>query len=106
MDAPGGANALIKGDFVCRPSWWIDVKFFVLNIGLHALTVKHGPGAGILHKTVNITNSILLPYSGIGSALATVGWRLVRYVEKHPLDVAKRAGALCMVQPGPYAPAQ
>lgn len=104
MDSPGGGNAVIKGDFVCRPAWWLDVvNFLVLNLGLHALTVKHAPGAGIFHKTVNIINSILLPYSGIGSALATISWCIVGY-EKHPLDVAKRAGALCIVQPGPYAP--
>lgn len=51
MDSPVGANAVIKGDFVCRPAWWLDVvKFLVLNLGLHALTVEHAPRAGIFHK--------------------------------------------------------
>ncbi|KAF8244434.1 hypothetical protein K440DRAFT_636103 [Wilcoxina mikolae CBS 423.85] len=51
-----------QGDVYCRPANWIDVvKFFLLNYGLHAVTVLTDPGSGALVTSIAITQVVLTP---------------------------------------------
>ncbi|KAI5848429.1 hypothetical protein DFP73DRAFT_474084, partial [Morchella snyderi] len=87
-----------KGDVVCRPSDWKAVlKFFLVNYGLHALTVVTEPGSGVVNTVSACVMSILLPYWRLMTAL----WYLVDFpiTGKSSLEQAKLAGALVMVVP-------
>lgn len=83
---------------ICRPTDWTDVaKFFLLNYGLHALTVLSSPGSGTVLMITNAVAAILLPFSGILTAIRAV-YRFA-WSESDQLQTAHKAGALCMVLP-------
>jgi hypothetical protein len=87
-----------KGDIFCRPANEIDVaKFFLLNYGLHALTVITEPGSGALLTTVAIMQALLSPYLGMVKALQIIA-RFARF-RGPPLQQAHYAKALCMAVP-------
>lgn len=87
-----------KGDLYCRPSNWVDVaKFFLLNYGLHALTVVLKPGSGALETTFTIVQAVHTPYTGMTRTLLPIQ-RLARF-RGTPLQQAIWAGALCVEVP-------
>lgn len=87
-----------SGDFVCRSPKWTDVvKFFLLNYGLHAVTVINIPGAGTEGMAFNILAALICPMIGITSAAGAILSRSMLAKEK--LVRAQRARALCMLVP-------
>jgi len=87
-----------KGDIFCRPANEIDVaKFFLLNYGLHALTVITEPGSGALLTAIAIMQAMLSPYLGMVKALQIIA-RFARF-RGPPLQQAHYAKALCMKVP-------
>lgn len=92
-----------KGQLVCRPTGWLDVlKFFLLNYGLHAITIVSTPGGGRIVMVTHTVAAILLPFSGTLKAIGVI-YRFAR-LEKHPLLIAHKAGALCAVVPAGIKP--
>jgi hypothetical protein len=87
-----------RGDTVCRPSGWRDVaQFFLLNYGLHAVTVLTEPGSKPLASILTSFTAILMPSAGILRAFDEIC--LFAIWGATDLDVALRAGALCMLVP-------
>lgn len=90
-----------KGDTICRSTDWTDIaKFFLLNYGLHALTVVSAPGATRLTATIAAVVSICMPSYGVAAALAVLTSLTIR--KETELETALRARALCMVIPSEY----
>lgn len=88
-----------RGDLVCRPVHWTDiVKFLLFNFVLHAVTVIPRPGDGIVASTMNRLFSFFLPLFGSTQALEAI--HNFARGQKHPLQIAHRAGALCMLLRG------
>lgn len=89
-------KAIVKGDYLCRPTEWVDVaKFFLLNYGLHALTVLPNPGSNTLQTVILSVATMLLPFIGTVRGINAV-YRLARS-EPNSLRTALYSGALCMV---------
>ncbi|KAF8243939.1 hypothetical protein K440DRAFT_636656 [Wilcoxina mikolae CBS 423.85] len=101
--APPPAHTFLasKGDLVCRPANNLDVaKFFLLNYGLHALTVITDPGSGALTTTMTVIQAVLSPYAGMARAL----WAITccaRFLGS-PQQQTHYAQALCMAAPKGY----
>lgn len=91
----------VKGQTICRPTDWVDIaKFFLLNYGLHALTVNTDPGDSAFVIFSRTLLAVFLPMTGALRALDAI-FQYARG-EKDPLTVALGSGALCMVRPGVY----
>ncbi|KAF8426956.1 hypothetical protein EV426DRAFT_590952 [Tirmania nivea] len=89
------ANA---GQLVCRPSAWTDIaKFFLLNYGLHAVTVITPPGTRPIGTIFTILTAVFIPCWGILTALDKFERGAGRKRGASELDIAHSAGALCMV---------
>ncbi|RPB21311.1 hypothetical protein L211DRAFT_450118 [Terfezia boudieri ATCC MYA-4762] len=83
---------------VCRPSTWTDIaKFFLLNYGLHAVTVITPPGTRPIGSLFTIIAAVFIPSWGILTALDKFERGAGRTRGASELDIAHRAGALCMV---------
>ncbi|KAI5839939.1 hypothetical protein DFP73DRAFT_457642, partial [Morchella snyderi] len=83
---------------VCRRTDWVDIaKFFLLNYGLHAVTVLMEPGSTPLACFLASFTAVMLPSGGVARALGAV----IRFAiwGTTDLDVALRSGALCMLVP-------
>lgn len=84
------------GQVVCRPAQWTDVvKFFLLNYGLHAITVITRPGDTTWPSMTATILTIFVPFSGIHRALTQI-YKFPRS-EGDALQTARKAGALCAV---------
>lgn len=85
-----------KGDLVCRHVHWLDiVSFLAFNYGLHAVTVLSTPGEGLGSWVINRLFGLFLPLVGTFKAVKVI-YRFAR-LQREPLKIALRAGALCMV---------
>lgn len=94
------STEFVKGQIVCRPTSWTDViTFVVFNYGLHALTIVSTPGSRTFTTAVYSAIALLLPFSGVCSALAIV--QRFEWSKADEQQTAHNAGALCMVVPTP-----
>lgn len=85
-----------RGQLVCRYVHWVDlVRFLAFNYGLHAVTVLSTPGEGLGSWVINRLLALFLPLVGTFKAVEVI-YRCAS-MQKTPLQVALRAGALCMV---------
>ncbi|RPB06696.1 hypothetical protein P167DRAFT_475460, partial [Morchella conica CCBAS932] len=73
------------------------VQFFLLNYGLHAITVLTEPGSTPLACALASFTAILMPSVGIARAVDEIS-RFAIWGGTD-LQVALRAGALCMLVP-------
>ena len=81
---------------LCTPSKWTDAATFLLaNYVAHAATVKSLPGESTLSTLRNIMSSLLFPISGVKRGVNAIYQRAI--FAQTPLEVAAKAGALCMV---------
>lgn len=71
------------------------VHFAVFNYGLHAVTVHSTPGEGNSTWVFNMLWGLFLPLVGAFKAIPVI-YRCAS-LEREPLKIALRAGALCMV---------
>lgn len=86
----------VKGQLVCRPTGWVDViKFFLLNYGLHALTVHPQPEGTLLTAVLATVSAMIAPFTGMMGAIKAI-YRLARS-EPDALKVAQYSGSLCLV---------
>lgn len=100
LNLPGMNNTgeYERGQTICRPSGWRDVvQFFLLNYGLHAITVLTEPGSTPLACALASFTAILMPSVGIARAVDEIS-RFAIWGGTD-LQVALRAGALCMLVP-------
>lgn len=85
-----------QGELVCRNVHWVDiVRFLAFNYCLHAVTVLSTPGEGLGSWVINRLLALFLPLVGTFKAVEVI-YRCA-CMQKTPLKVALRAGALCMV---------
>lgn len=83
---------------VCRPPEWTDIaKFFLLNYGLHAVTVITPPGTRPIGSAFAILTAVFIPFWGVRTALDKFQRGAARKRGASELDIAHMAGALCMV---------
>lgn len=88
-----------RGQLVCRRVHWVDiVRFLAFNYGLHAVTVLSTPGEGVGSWVINRFFALFIPLVGTFKAVEVI----YRCATAQPtsLEVALRAGALCMVDVG------
>lgn len=86
------------GQLICRPSAWTDIaRFFLLNYGLHAVTVITPPGTRRMGSMFTILAAVFIPFWGVLTALDKFERGAGRTRGASHLDIAHRAGALCMV---------
>lgn len=98
MNSSAEYTPVVKGEIVCRPTSWTDViKFFAFNYGLHVLTIVSAPGSGTVTNAVGAAIALLLPFSGICTALEIIN--RFTWSKSDDLHTAQSAGALCMVMP-------
>lgn len=87
-----------SGDLVCRSPRFADVvKFFLLNYGLHTLTVIYPPGHTNELIFLEMMRAFFHPMFGILSAISPLRTRAVFVKDK--LQRAHCAGALWMLVP-------
>jgi hypothetical protein len=87
-----------KGDLVCRPTGWTDVvKFILFNYVIHGATVVIPPGYSRSWSLFMSLSALFMPYYGILMALQSMA--SMPRLGSNPLQVAHKAGALCMVVP-------
>lgn len=61
------------GQTICRPTTWKDVlKFFILNYGLHVLTIVSAPGSKTVPTMIRSLGVLLIPFSGTFTALDVI----------------------------------
>lgn len=97
MNSEAGYITAKKGQAVCRPSTWTDIGlFFAFNYGLHVITMVSPPGSSPFYNFTTALLSLLLPFSGIGTALQVIYRRGIQSASSD-LQIAHRAGALCML---------
>jgi hypothetical protein len=59
-------NITTRATVFCGPSTWITlVAFYLLNYGVHAMTIKSAPGDRAYRSFWWILAALFLPYSGI-----------------------------------------
>jgi hypothetical protein len=83
-------------NLLCRPAKWTDIAVFYLgNYAAHAATTKSIPGQTILTSVLVVVSALLFPVSGLHRGLQAICSLAV--FAKTDLQMAARAGALCMV---------
>lgn len=91
-------EGLGRGSKVCRPADWMDVMtFFVVNFGLHALTVITAPGDSPFRCAQLILMAIIAPFSGIVPACDKL--QRMAGLGQNDLEMALMSEALCMLVP-------
>ena len=96
ITASNGTTNHNNQQILCTPATWTDIlSFFLSNYFTHVATVVNFPGESNLSTVVALVSALLVPTSGISRGLTAI----VRKAKlaKKPLNVAARAGALCMV---------
>jgi len=104
IQVPPDAILTDNGRVLCVPgSLWKDalliITFYATNYLAHAATVKSSPGDTAKVTACNVILAVLYPMSGLMRALKAI-FRLARF-SKSELDMACKAGALCMVVRAP-----
>lgn len=86
-----------RSDLVCRAASWEDVvAFFVLNYIAHAATIRHFPGDSDATQFWYTLCALFVPFAGVWRACQSIAY--ARPFEKDPLERAKYAGALCLME--------
>lgn len=83
-------------ELLCQSASWTDVAvFFLGNYVAHAATVINRPGQGTAMTAFNVLLALLFPGAGVSRGLETILTKAV--FAPTALQMAARAGALCMV---------
>jgi hypothetical protein len=96
---PGSSDHGAPG-LICVPTKWTDiVVFFLANYAAHAATTRSVPGERTGKFIVAVVGALLFPASGTFRGILAV----LTFAKsgKSSLEIAARAGALCMVVRGP-----
>jgi hypothetical protein len=83
-------------EIICRPSTWLDIfTFFILNYGLHAITIPTRPGLLGKEAIVLLMYTISSPY---GHMMVSIG-KIVRFSKpwKTELEQAFQSRAVCVL---------
>ena len=81
---------------LCMPTKWYEIVIFYLgNYIAQSATIKFSPGEPIIIKVRFIIYGLLYPTTGIQKGLNAIA-RSAKFA-KNDLQMAARAGALCMV---------
>jgi hypothetical protein len=89
-----------RGDckLLCRPAEWFDIIIFFLgNFVAHIPTIVSRPGQSLAGKIIFPILALLFPGTGIAKAMDAIRSRAI--FAPTELQMAARAGALCMVAP-------
>ncbi|KAJ7429482.1 hypothetical protein B0H11DRAFT_1767456, partial [Mycena galericulata] len=103
ITAPIGTSQHGDAHLLCVPTGtWDVIVFFLGNYIAHAFTVRAYPGESLIDFTWATIAALFLPTSGIirgatGIIRGTTGILRKGFVARTPLEMAARAGALCMV---------
>ncbi|EXJ71033.1 uncharacterized protein A1O5_06026 [Cladophialophora psammophila CBS 110553] len=96
---PNGISNHGDPNLLCTSTKWSDVAFFFIgNYAAHAGTVVSLPGESTMDFVVTVLLALVFPSSG-----ALRGFRFIgnRTMTRDPLQIALKAGALCMVVRAP-----
>ena len=81
---------------LCTPSSWKSIApFFLANYFAHVATVRTIPGEPIIQVVAMMLTALLFPASGLARGLDAIFQSAKR--GRSPLEVACKAGALCVV---------
>jgi hypothetical protein len=93
---PVGASDHGDPKLLCLPTKWADIAiFFIGNYIAHAATVLQAPGSSHYDSMAAAICALLVPPSGMLRGL--MGIVIGSTFGKTDLEIAARAGALCMV---------
>lgn len=96
ITTPQGTTNHDNQRLLCTPAKWTDVlSFFLSNYLTHVATVVTHPGEAGISTALALASALLLPTAGVTRGLTAIV-RRAKFA-KSPLEVAARAGALCMV---------
>ena len=96
ITVPEGTSDHGDPRLLCTPAKWTDVATFLLaNFVAHAATVKTKPGEPIISVFSALVLALFFP--GIGTAKGLDAIFRHAITGSSPLQVAKKAGALCQV---------
>ena len=96
VSVPEGTSNHGDPRLLCTPTRWTDViVFFLGNYVAHAGTVIVLPGEGIKSAAIIAAVSLLFPIAGVQRGIKAIeSWANFAMTD---LEIAARAGALCMV---------
>jgi hypothetical protein len=83
--------------FCTTATWETVVSFFLLNYGVHVLTIKTFPGDKTMVKLGWITAALLIPFSGVARAANAIAHGRLPFSKETELERAARVGALCAI---------